>query len=190
MLQELIWKVRPEVIIESGVAHGGALVLYASLLELIGRGRIIGIDIEIRKYNRLTIEAHPLSKRITLVEGSSVDRHVVDRVRDMIRPNESVMVMLDSNHSRDHVRAELDLYSPLVTPGSYLVVFDGVMAMLADAPNGSPAWAEDNPGRAVVDFLQKHPEFEPDRNYERLAVTYCRGGYLRRNRTPGGPISR
>jgi cephalosporin hydroxylase len=180
VVQELIWKIRPEVIIESGVAHGGALILYASLLELLGRGRTIGIDVEIRKYNRLAIESHPMSRRIQLVEGSSVDPETVRKVRELVGPNERTMVMLDSNHSRDHVRAELELYGPLVTPGSYVVVFDEVMPSVADAPNGKPEWATDNPLEAVTDFLASHPEFEVDRSYERLAVTYCRSGFLRR----------
>jgi len=180
MVQELIWKNRPDVIVESGVAHGGALILYASLLELLGRGRVIGVDIEIRKYNRLAIESHPASRRIALIEGSSTDTSTLDAVRARIQPGESVMVMLDSNHTRDHVRAELELYAPLVGPGGYIVVFDEVMPMVADAPNGKPSWDLDNPLEAVRDFLATHPDFEVDRSYERLATTYCRSGFLRR----------
>jgi cephalosporin hydroxylase len=180
MVQELIWKNRPDVIVESGVAHGGALILYASLLELLGRGRVIGIDIEIRKYNRLAIESHPASRRIALIEGSSTDASTFEAVRGRIQPGESVMVMLDSNHTRDHVRAELELYAPLVGPGGYVVVFDEVMPMVADAPNGKPSWDSDNPLEAVRDFLAGHPDFEPDLGYERLGTTYCRSGFLRR----------
>ncbi len=180
IVQELIWRIRPEVIVECGVAHGGALVLYASVLELLGRGRVIGVDVEIRKYNRLAIESHPLAKRITLIEGSSTDASIVASVRDSIEPGQSTMVMLDSNHTRDHVRAELELYAPLVSPGSYMVVFDEVMPMVADAPNGKPTWDEDNPLEAVRDFLSTHPEFVSDPAPERLGVTYCRGGFLRR----------
>jgi cephalosporin hydroxylase len=180
VLQELIWKVRPELIIECGVAHGGSLILHASILELLGRGRVIGIDVEIRKYNRLAIESHPMARRITLVEGSSTDSSTLAVVRDSVEAGQRTMVMLDSNHSRDHVRAELELYSPFVSPGSYMVVFDEVMPMVADAPNGKPTWAIDNPLEAVRDFLSEHPEFEVDRAPERLAVTYCRGGFLRR----------
>jgi cephalosporin hydroxylase len=180
IVQELIWRVRPDVIVECGVAHGGALVLYASILELLGRGRVIGIDVEIRKYNRLAIESHPLARRITLIEGSSTDLAIVAGVRDSIDPSARTMVMLDSDHSREHVRAELELYAPLVSPGSYLVVFDEVMPMVADAPNGKPSWATDNPLEAVRDFLVEHPEFEVDAAPERLAVTYCRSGFLRR----------
>lgn len=180
IVQELIWRLRPDVIVESGVAHGGALVLYASLFDLLGRGRVIGVDIEIRKYNRLAIQNHPMSPRISLVEGSSTDPGIFSDVQDRIRPGERVMVMLDSNHTHDHVRDELELYSRLVTPGSYLVVFDEVMPMVADAPNGKPSWDIDNPLVAVNEFLADHPEFEIDRELERLAVSYCRGGFLKR----------
>lgn len=181
MIQEAIWKLRPDVVVEAGVAHGGALILYASILELIGKGRVVGIDIEIRKYNRLAIESHPMSKRIHLIERSSTDPATLDEVGSLIRGGDRVMVMLDSNHTRDHVRAELDCFAPLVTPGSYLVVFDSVMTQVADAPNGDPSWTHDNPAAAVSDFLSSHPEFEVDLGYERLNVTYCRGGWLRRS---------
>lgn len=180
IVQELLWRVRPEVVVECGVAHGGALVLYASILELLGRGRVIGIDVEIRKYNRLAIESHPMAHRITLIEGGSTDPATVASVGELIAPDARTMVMLDSNHSFDHVRSELELYAPLVSPGSYMVVFDEVMPMVADAPNGNASWVRDNPLEAVNDFLAGHPEFEVDRAPERLGVTYCRGGFLRR----------
>jgi cephalosporin hydroxylase len=180
MVQELVWKLRPDVIVESGVAHGGALILYASILELLGRGRVIGVDIEIRKYNRLAIESHPMARRISLIEGSSTDPATVATVKDLVPPGQRTMVMLDSNHTRAHVLRELELYGPLVTPGSYLVVFDEVMPMVADAPNGQPTWSADNPLEAVREFLASHPEFEVDRSYERLTTTYCRSGFLRR----------
>lgn len=180
ILQELIWRTRPTAIIECGVAHGGALILYASMLELLGRGRTIGVDIEIRKYNRRAIESHPMSKRITLIEASSTEPATFDEVQRLLYPNDQVMVTLDSNHTRDHVRAELELYGPLVTPGGYVVVFDSVMSLVNDAPNGKPEWSTDNPLAAVEGFLQSHPEFEQDRSAERLGATYCTGGFLRR----------
>ena len=180
MVQELIWRTRPTVIIECGVAHGGALVLYASMLELLGRGRAIGIDVEIRKYNRLAIENHPMSKRIRLIEASSTDPTTVEEVKHLIQPNDQVMVALDSNHSHAHVLAELEQYGPLVTPGGYFVVFDGVMSLVHDAPNGKAEWVSDNPLSAVEQFLQRHPDFEQDRSPERLGTTYCTGGFLRR----------
>jgi cephalosporin hydroxylase len=179
VIQELVWKIRPDVVIETGVAHGGSLVFYASLLELLGRGKVVGIDVEIRKYNRLAIESHPMSGRIVLVDGDSTEPDTLRRVKSEVRNSDRVMVMLDSNHSRDHVRKELDLYGPLVTPGSYLVVFDGVMQAVADAPNGKPAWRDDNPLAAVQDFMADNRAFRQDRSYERLGVTYCRGGFLR-----------
>lgn len=179
-MQELIWKVRPDVVVESGVAHGGALVLYASILELVGRGRVIGVDIEIRKYNRLAIEAHPLSHRIELIEGDSLADDTVEKVRSHITPGDRVLVALDSNHSREHVLGELERYAPLVTPNSYLVVFDAVMALVADAPAAGEGWSEDNPLEAVREFLDGNDDFEVDRSLERLGVTYCQGGFLRR----------
>jgi cephalosporin hydroxylase len=180
VMQELIWKVRPDVIIESGVAHGGALVLYASILELLGRGRVVGVDIEIRKYNRLAIGAHPLSHRIELIEGDSLAADTVEAVRSRIKPGERVMVALDSNHTFEHVRGELERYAPLVSPNSYLVVFDAVMALVADAPSAGEGWNMDNPLEAVREFLDGNDDFVVDRTYERLAVTYCQSGFLRR----------
>lgn len=180
MMQELIWKVRPDVIIECGVAHGGALVLYASMLELLGKGHVIGIDVEIRKYNRLALQSHPLSTRFTLIEGSSIDATTLEQARELIRPDDTVMVALDSNHTRAHVASELAMYAPLVTPGSYVVVFDGVMEVLTDAPGGSPEWATDNPWHAVQEFLDRNPDFSIDPYYNRLRVTHCPGGFLQR----------
>jgi cephalosporin hydroxylase len=180
MMQELIWKIKPDIIVETGTAHGGTAILYASILELLGKGRVISIDIEIRKYNRLAIQAHTMSKRITLIEGGSTDNTVLAQVRQLIRPQDIVLVMLDSNHTYAHVRQELEKYWPLVTQGGYIVTFDGVMEMLTDAPDGKPEWATDNPAAAVRDFLAKHQEFEVDIHYNRLSVTYCPGGFLRR----------
>jgi cephalosporin hydroxylase len=179
-MQELIWRVRPDVIVESGVAHGGALMLYASILELLGRGKVIGVDIEIRKYNRLAIEAHPLSHRIQLVESDSLSDEALDAVRSAITSGDRVMVALDSNHTREHVLGELERYAPLVTPNSYLVVFDAVMALVADAPAAGENWDQDNPLEAVREFLDGNDDFEVDRSFDRLAVSYCQGGFLRR----------
>jgi cephalosporin hydroxylase len=178
--QELLWRVRPDVVVECGVAHGGALMLYASILELLGKGRVVGVDVEIRKYNRLAIESHPLSHRIALIEGSSVDDAITDQVRASIRSGETVLVGLDSNHTRDHVREELERYAPLVTPGSYVVVFDTVMPLVADSPRAGPDWLDDNPLEAVRDFLGSHPEFVVDESPHRFGVTYCHSGFLRR----------
>jgi cephalosporin hydroxylase len=180
MMQELIWKVRPDVVIECGVAHGGALVLYASILDLIGKGQVIGVDVEIRKYNRLALQSHPMSRRFTLIEASSVEQQTLEQVRALIQPDDTVLVTLDSNHTKAHVAKELELYAPLVTPDSYMVVFDGVMQVLTDAPGGSPTWDKDNPWQAVSDFLSENEEFELDPYYNRLKVTHCPGGFLKR----------
>jgi cephalosporin hydroxylase len=180
LMQELVWKVRPDVVVECGVAHGGALVLYASVLELLGKGRVVGVDVEIRKYNRLAIESHALSHRISLIEGDSVAPETLAKVRAHVRPSDRVLVVLDSLHTREHVAAELEAYAPLVTPSSYLIVFDGVMSVVADAPNAGVDWETDNPLTAVEDFLATNPTFERDATYGRLGVTYCPAGFLRR----------
>jgi len=180
MMQELLWKVRPDVVVECGVAHGGAMVLYASILDLLGKGHVIGVDVEIRKYNRLALQSHPMSRRFTLIEGSSVETDTVEQVRRLIRPNDTVLVTLDSNHTAAHVAKELGLYAPMVSQDSYMVVFDGVMQVLTDAPGGSPTWDEDNPWRAIQDFLASNKDFEVDSYYNRLKVTHCPGGFLKR----------
>jgi len=179
-MQELLWRVRPDVVVECGLAHGGGLLLYASILEMTGKGRVVGVDVEIRKYNRLAIESHPMSRRIALVEGSSVADDTIARVRELIRAGDTVLVVLDSNHSRDHVRMELERYAPLVTPESYIVVFDTVMPLVADSPRAGPNWSEDNPLEAVRDFLASHNDFEVDTSHHRLGVTHAHGGVLRR----------
>ena len=142
--------------------------------------RVVGVDVEIRKYNRLAIESHPLSHRISLIEGSSVSPETLAAVRAHIRPSDRVLVVLDSLHTRAHVAAELESYAPLVTPSSYLVVFDGVMSMVADAPNAGVDWETDNPLTAVDDFLVENLSFERDPAFGRLGVTYCPAGFLRR----------
>jgi len=180
MMQELIYKVRPNIIVEAGTAHGGSAVFYASMLELLGRGQVISIDIEIRKYNRLAIQSHPMSKRITLIEGSSTDDGVLTQVRQLICPQDTVLVALDSNHTYIHVCEEMEKYSLLVSPGSYIVVFDGVLEMLSDAPAFKLGWASGTPAAALRDFLTMHKEFEVDTYYNRLGVTYCPDGFLKR----------
>jgi cephalosporin hydroxylase len=159
-LQEVIYRLRPDVVVETGVAHGGSLVFYASLCKLLGHGRVIGIDVEIRPHNREAIDVHPLRPFITLVEGSSTDIQVVERVRSLVGREETALVLLDSNHTKAHVRAELEAYCPLVSPGSYIVATDGVMRDVSRAPRGSASWDWDNPSAAARDFLVAHPEFE------------------------------
>ena len=158
-IQEAIWQVRPDVIIETGIAHGGSLIFCASIMEMMGHGRVIGIDIDIRPYNRTAIEAHPMAKRITMIEGSSIAVGTIDAVKALIAPHETVMLILDSNHARDHVAAELAAYASLVTPGSYILSQDGVMQLVAGMPRTSESWTTDNPIPAVEAFLGANPDF-------------------------------
>ena len=185
--QEVIYQVKPDVIIETGVAHGGSLIFYASLCKAMGRGRIVGIDIEIRPHNRAAIEAHEMKPLITLIEGSSIAPEVVEAVKALVAPGETVLVFLDSNHSRDHVRGELEAYGPLVTPGSYIVATDGIMGHIPGAPRTQPDWAWNNPETAAREFAAAHPEFvieEPafpfNEGAVRGRVTYWPSGFLRR----------
>jgi cephalosporin hydroxylase len=158
-IQEAVFEIEPDIIIETGVAHGGSLIFYASLLELIGKGRVIGLDIEVRPHNKAAIEAHPMSKRIDLVIGDSVSQAVVDQVRSMIKPTDKVMLILDSDHSKSHVAAELAAYADLVTPGSYLLSQDGVMQLVAGMPRTKKEWSDDNPIPAVEEFLAARKDF-------------------------------
>jgi len=159
-VQEVIYKVKPDVIIETGIAHGGSLIFYASLCKAMERGRVIGIDIEIRPHNRRSIEDHELFPYISLIEGSSTDGTIVERVKSLVKQGETVIVLLDSNHTKQHVLDELEAYHDLVTPGSYIVATDGIMKDLHDVPRGDLEWAWNNPASAVIEFVQKHPEFE------------------------------
>jgi cephalosporin hydroxylase len=186
-IQEVIWRVRPDVIVETGVAHGGSLIFYASLFEAMGHGRVIGIDIDIRAHNRTAIEAHRMAKRITLVQGSSTTPGTLTVVHQHIAPDERVMVVLDSNHSCSHVAAELDLYAPIVSPSCYIVACDGIMAQVAGAPRTAPDWTWNNPITAVEAFLVRNPDFvldEPGFAFNEGAVrnhvTYWPKSYLRR----------
>ncbi len=157
--QEVIYRVRPDVIIETGVAHGGSLMFYASLCKAMGRGRVVGVDIEIRSHNRRAIEGHELSPLITLVEGSSTAPQVVRKVKALVDPKANVLVFLDSNHTKAHVLAELEAYHVLVSPGSYIVATDRIMKDLYDVPRGKPEWQHDHPVAAVREFVGAHPEF-------------------------------
>lgn len=188
-VQEVIYSVKPDVIIETGVAHGGSLIFYAGLCQLIGKGRIIGVDIEIRSDNRAAIEAHELAPLIKLIEGDSTDEAIVSQVRALVEPSESVLVILDSNHTKNHVMAELEAYGQLVTSDSYIVATDGAMKDLHDAPRGEPGWAEDNPTAAAAEFAERHPEFkleEPSWMFNESEldqrITFWPGAFLRRSR--------
>lgn len=157
--QEVVYALKPDVIVETGIAHGGSAILSASLLKLIGKGRVIAVDIDIRPHNRQRIESHMLAPLISLMQGSSTAPEIVDRIKGGIKPGETVLVVLDSNHSYAHVTAELEAYAPLVTVGSYIVSTDGIMRDLADVPRGDGAWTRDNPAQAAVDFCARHPQF-------------------------------
>jgi cephalosporin hydroxylase len=199
-MQELIWSIRPDLIIETGIAHGGSLILSASMLALLDycdaieskqlldpakpKRRVVGVDIDIRAHNRAAMEAHPLANRIDMIEGSAIAPEVIEQVRRHAEGKQTVLVCLDSNHTHDHVLAELEAYAPLVTPGSYCVAFDTV---IEDMPAGSfpdrPWDVGNNPKTAVWDFVARHPEFEIDRLMDhKLLVSVAPEGYLKRIR--------
>ena len=186
-IQEVIYSTQPDVIVETGVAHGGSLVFYASLLLAMGKGKVVGVDIEIRPENRKQIESHPLASLISLVEGDSTSEDTLREVKSHIRAEDKVLVILDSNHSRDHVLEELFKYSELVTPGSFIVACDGIMADMVGAPRSAGDWSWNNPLRAIEEFLQKNPHFssaEPGKLFNegqiQKRVTYWPNAYLRR----------
>jgi cephalosporin hydroxylase len=178
-IQELIWKIQPDVVVETGIAHGGSLVLSASILQLIGKGKVVGVDIEIRPHNRAALEAHPLKPRIHLIEGSSIAPGTFEQVQAHYAGAQTVMVLLDSNHTEAHVSRELELYHTLVTPGSYLVAHDGAQAWVWDIPRGKPEWKDDHPLTAIHKFLDLHPEFRSDPYWTRWLITSSPDGFLR-----------
>jgi cephalosporin hydroxylase len=181
-IQELVWGIRPDFILETGIAHGGSLIHSASLLELLGGdGLVVGVDIDIRAHNRREIEAHPLARRIRLIEGSSTDATVAAAVRQLARGRKAVMVMLDSDHTHAHVLRELELYAPLVTRDSYLIVFDTVIEDLADDLFPDRSWGKgNNPKTAVREFLKTTHRFAiDDRIAGKLLLTCAPDGYLR-----------
>jgi len=199
-VQELIWSVRPDLIIETGIAHGGSLVLSASMLALLdvcdalsaggvvnpraSRRKVIGIDIDIRVHNRAAIEAHPLAPYIEMIEASSTAPEIVSRVHEKAHGYERVLVFLDSNHTHEHVLAELEAYAPLTTKGSYCIVFDTVVEDLPKTMYPNRPWGPgDNPKTAVWKYLETHPEFEIDHDvHDKLLITVAPEGYLRRVR--------
>ena len=180
LMQELIFKIQPDFIIECGVAHGGSLIYYASLLQILGKGKVIGIDIEIRPHNRKLIESHPMIKRIKLIEGSSLSQETVEKVRKEITPNSKIIVCLDSNHTKSHVQEELRLYNEFVSSGSYLVVFDTIMPELIGLKGAQDDWDVNNPLEAIKDFLKTNKDFEIDESYHKLFVSYCKHGFLKK----------
>lgn len=189
-MQELIWSIQPDLIIETGIAHGGSLIFSASMLELNAAcggpqdAEVLGVDIDIRAHNRAAIEAHPMFKRISMIQGSSIAPEIVEQVKAKTKGKQRVLVCLDSNHTHDHVRAELEAYGPLVSIGSYCVVFDTIIqdmpaAMFEDRPWGPG----NNPKTAVWEYLKLHPEFEIDKQIDhKLSISVAPDGYLKRVR--------
>lgn len=189
-MQEIIWRVQPDLIIETGIAHGGSLIFMASMLELNAAcggpadARVLGIDIDIRAHNRAAIEAHPMSRRIDMIQGSSIAPEIVDQVRARAQGKQRVLVSLDSNHTHAHVLAELEAYAPLTSVGSYCVAFDTVIEdMPADMFPDRPWGPGDNPKTAVWEYLKTHSEFEIDSQMDnKLLISVAPSGYLRRVR--------
>jgi cephalosporin hydroxylase len=181
-MQEIIWAIKPDLIIETGIAHGGSLIYYASILELIGKGEVLGIDIDIREHNRLEIEKHPMYKRIKMIQGSAISEEIIEQIKPHTTGKKTVMVCLDSNHTHDHVLKELQLYSPFVTVGSYLIAFDTIVEDLpADLYKDRPWSVGDNPKTAVFDFLKVNHNFEIDKSVDnKLLVSVAPDGYLKR----------
>jgi cephalosporin hydroxylase len=180
LMQELIYSIRPDIIVEIGIAHGGGLVFYASLLELLGRGHVIGVDIEIRPHNRTAIENHWLSHRIDLIEGDSTSDETFGKVKTVVPRGSRVIVCLDSDHTRTHVLKELALYQSLIPVGGYFVVFDTVISRLAAVGNSEEKYLNNSPMEAVLDFIKLTPDFRIDTNYNKLYVSSAPDGFLQR----------
>lgn len=181
-LQELVFSVKPDLIIETGIAHGGSIVFSASLLALLGGEReVLGIDIEIREHNRKAIEAHPMFHRITMLEGSSVEESIIQRVHEIAAKHHTIMLLLDSCHTHEHVLKELNAYAGLVTPGSYAVVYDTCVEFLDEEITDRPWGKGNNPYTAVQEFLKQNDSFQTDTSLEdKMVLTSCPGGWLKR----------
>ena len=186
-LQEVVNALQPDVIIETGIYSGGSLLFHATLCEGLGKGRVIGIDKHIPQDTHEAITRHRLSHRIEMIEGDSIAPDTVGKIYGRIRPAENVLVVLDSHHSKEHVAGELRAYAPLVTPGSFIIAADGIMRDLTDVPGGDPAWLNDNPAAAALEFAASHPEFELrqprwpfNRSNLEQNITYWPDGWLRR----------
>jgi cephalosporin hydroxylase len=182
-MQEIIWDLKPDLIIETGIAHGGSLIYYASILELIGKGEVLGIDIDIREHNRIEIEKHPMFKRIKMLRGSSVEPDIIAQVNKYAKGKETVLVSLDSNHTHDHVLQELRCYSPLVRRGSYIVAFDTIVEHLPEGyfAQKRPWGISNNPKTAIDEFLKNNDDFVRDLQVDnKLLISVAPGGYLKR----------
>jgi len=197
-MQELIWDIRPDLIIEMGIAHGGSLIFSASILAMMdmcdaieegktldpstSKRKVLGVDVDIRAHNRAAIEAHPMAARIQMIEGSSIAPDVIAQVAAVAGQYDRVLVCLDSNHTHDHVRAELEAYAPMTSVGSYCVVFDTLIEDMAEDEYPDRPWGKgNNPKTAVYDYLKTHPEFEIDKSIpDKLLITVAHDGFLRR----------
>lgn len=197
-MQELIWQVRPDLIIETGIAHGGSLIFSASMLALIdmceaiesgstitpshSKRKVLGVDIDIRAHNKVAIEAHPMASRIQMIQGSSIDGSIIEQVRSVASGYKNILVCLDSNHTHDHVLAELEAYAPLTSIGSYCVVFDTVVEDMPQTMFPDRPWGPgNNPKTAVHEYLKKHSQFEIDENIpNKLVLSVAPDGYLKR----------
>lgn len=190
VMQELIWRVQPDLIIETGIAHGGSLIFMSSMLELNALcggpadARVLGVDIDIRAHNRKAIEDHPMAKRIDMIQGSSISEETIAKVKAFASDKKKILISLDSNHTHDHVLAELQAYAPLTSVGSYCVVFDTVVEdMQADMFDDRPWGLGDNPKTAVWEYLKSHPEFEIDKSIDnKLMISVAPDGFLKRVR--------
>jgi len=180
-IQEIIWRTKPDLIIETGIAHGGSLIFSASILELIGKGKILGIDIDIRQHNKKEIEKHFLKKRITMLEGSSLDRKILDKVKKIAKNKKRVLLFLDSFHTHEHVLKELEMYSPFIKKGGYVVVFDTIIEFMPKGSFPHRPWEKgNNPHTAVKKFLKKNKRFKIDKEIEKkLLITSCPDGFIK-----------
>jgi len=182
-MQEIIWEVKPDLIIETGIAHGGSLIYYASLLELIGNGEVLGIDIDIRAHNKTEIEKHPMYKRIKMIEGSAISEETLSQVKSAAAGKQKILVCLDSNHTHEHVLRELEMYAPFVSIGSYIVVFDTIVEDLPENyfKQTRPWGIGNNPKTAVYDFLKANSDFVIDESIDhKLLISVAPEGYLKR----------
>jgi len=180
LMQELIFKQKPDFIIETGIAHGGSLIYYASLLQILNHGSVIGIDVDIREHNRKVIEKHPVNKRIKMIQGSSTSHSTIEKIRKMIPKDSNVIVCLDSDHTKNHVLSELQMYQEFILPGGYIVVFDTNTSELAEQGACDEKYINNSPMEAIYDFLNENDSFEIDDNYNKLYISYSPNGYLRR----------
>jgi len=180
LMQELFFKVQPNFVIETGIAHGGGLIFYASLMELLGKGKVIGVDVNIREHNRKAIEAHPLFKRVEIIEGSSISADTILKIKSRVPMKSKVIVCLDSDHTKSHVLKELELYESIINVGGYFVVFDTISSLLADCGIAGKKYISNSPKEAVSEFLRKNNKFEVDRSFNKLFVSSSPDGFLRR----------